>query len=192
MNTKKNTKKQIKEYPLVNEGYYLSDHIANFFLHKASQNNKKLDVLKLVKLCYLGYGWVLSILSKRLIVEHVEAWQFGPVIPSVYYSFKYFERSPITSFTPTMQFNRGSGRTNIKYFSIKPGTEESKILAIVWNSYKDLSGKDMIKKMHTQDGPWIKYYEPGIRGIVMDDHVIKEHFDRIISQRLKEADSNEK
>ena len=187
-----NTKKQIKEYPLVNEGYYVSDHIANFFIEKASQNNKKLDVLKLVKLCYLGYGWVLSILSKRLIVEHVEAWRFGPVIPSVYYSFKHFGRRSITSFTPTMQFNRGSGRMNIKYFSFKPETQESKVLSLVWDAYKDLSGKDMIKKMHTQDGPWIKYYEPGIRGIVMDDHVIKEHFDRIISQKLKEADSNEK
>ena len=73
------------------ENYALS--IANYFIELSQQDGRILRPLKLMKLVYIAHGYMLALLdrstdgTKR---ERVEAWQYGPVFPSVYYSFKNY------------------------------------------------------------------------------------------------------
>ena len=53
--------------------------------------------MHVLKLVYLSHGWMLGLHDKALIYEAVEAWQYGPVIPSLYYRYKAFGGDPITA-----------------------------------------------------------------------------------------------
>ena len=66
---------------------YTPQHIANFFLAK---KNHDIDNLKLNKLVYISYGWVYALVDREIFHEPIQAWRFGPVIPSIYHEFKYF------------------------------------------------------------------------------------------------------
>ena len=62
--------------------------VANYFVVRAAENDKMLDIIQLVKLVYLAHGWCLGITGKPLLSSQVEAWRYGPVIPEVYYAFR--------------------------------------------------------------------------------------------------------
>ena len=46
--------------------------------------------MHMIKLVYLSHGWMLGLRERSLINEAVEAWRYGPVVPSVYHRFKSF------------------------------------------------------------------------------------------------------
>ena len=48
--------------------------------------------MHVLKLTYLCHGWMLGIYDHALINEPVEAWQYGPVVPSLYHKYKKFGR----------------------------------------------------------------------------------------------------
>ena len=66
--------------------------IANYFVRKGLSDTvgEKLTLLRLVKYVYIAYGFSLALIDKSIIndrFDRVEAWKYGPVIPSVYHSF---------------------------------------------------------------------------------------------------------
>ena len=70
--------------------------IANYFLTVAAEHNESLDPMKIQKLVYFANGWHLAVKGAPLINEQVEAWPYGPVIPSLYAAFRRFGDQPIT------------------------------------------------------------------------------------------------
>ena len=50
----------------------------------------ELNALDLINLVCLCHGWMLGLHNKPLIDEPVEAWTYGPVVPSIYYFHKYW------------------------------------------------------------------------------------------------------
>ena len=44
--------------------------------------------MHIIKLVYLSHGWMLGLHDTPLLWEPVEAWQYGPVVPSVYHLYK--------------------------------------------------------------------------------------------------------
>jgi uncharacterized phage-associated protein len=75
---------------------YDSKAVANYFLDCAQRSSKKLDPMQIQKLVYFAHGWRLAAIGAALIDEMVEAWRYGPVIPSLYHEFKSFGKNPIT------------------------------------------------------------------------------------------------
>jgi uncharacterized phage-associated protein len=71
--------------------------IANYFIARAAADGKRLTPLQLIKLVYIAHGWYLGLTGEPLINEPPEAWQYGPVIPSLYPSSAYSLSSPIIS-----------------------------------------------------------------------------------------------
>lgn len=71
--------------------------IANRFLVVAKSCGQELTPMKIQKLVYYAHGWHLAIKATSLIDEQVEAWPFGPVIPSLYHAFRHFGRLPVTA-----------------------------------------------------------------------------------------------
>src|SRR5258708_36262190 len=71
--------------------------VANYFLGLAKANRVTLDPMKLQKLIYFAHGWHLALYDgEPLINEEIQAWQYGPVVQSVYHEFKQFGADPIT------------------------------------------------------------------------------------------------
>lgn len=79
-----------------NKGKYHAIEIANYFLFKAQQEGQELlSNLKLQKLIYYAQGLHLAVYGKPLFDEEIKAWQYGPVVPSLYHNYKVFGASGI-------------------------------------------------------------------------------------------------
>ena len=75
-------------------------NVANFFVELANaEEDSCMTNLKLNKLVYFAQAWSLEKLGKPLFEEEVEAWQHGPVIPSVYTAFSPCGRDRISETT---------------------------------------------------------------------------------------------
>lgn len=76
---------------------YSAMQIANAFIQKAQEGKvPDLTPMKLQKLMFFAQSWYLKRHKQKLIDDHFVRWQYGPVIPSVYYEFSNFGADNIT------------------------------------------------------------------------------------------------
>jgi len=163
------------------EKYYPS-HIANFFLKKAKEDNKQITQMKLQKLVYIGYGWILAVLDQELFDEDVCAWQHGPVIRSLYNEFKHFGNRPIDTLAVEYDLDRES----MYYPEIEDKESDEPIKVVlekVWDIYKDISAWTLRNKTHENGTPWSKVYTGGTNDI-LNKADIKTHFEDKIREYL--------
>lgn len=139
---------------------YSPKSIANYFLELAQATGESISPMKLQKLVYYAHGWYAGYTQQPLIDEAVEAWQYGPVIPSLYHEFKRFgsgeikgkakdfdQRGPVEVATPPEQ--------HVRTF-----------LSNVWNSYGGYTGVTLSEMTHAVGTPWDVTWSkcPGVRG----------------------------
>lgn len=70
--------------------------VAKYILNKRKAEGDTVTPMQLIKLVYIAHGLMLGAYGRPLINEAVEAWQYGPVVPSVYHETKAFRSSPVT------------------------------------------------------------------------------------------------
>src|SRR5262245_26249764 len=70
--------------------------VANWLIERGLEDGRPVDPLKLQKLLYFAHGWHLAITGAPLLDEPIEAWQYGPVVSSIYHEFKHFGSRAIT------------------------------------------------------------------------------------------------
>ncbi len=182
------------EQSLATNMTYTPQHIANYFLDRAAEEGKRLSPLKLVKLVYIAYGWYLALKDQKLFNEPIEAWQHGPVIPSVYHEFKHYGSSPIVGNSVTVDYEDLEGKLNLEISTPRvPDTdaEANIVLDNVWKSYKDYTAWQLREMTHEDGTPWKRVYVDGVRGIKMQDDHIREHYVDRIGQYI-EASSTSK
>lgn len=69
--------------------------VAKYFLNRANNEGDLITNLKLQKLLYFTQAWYLVNFDQPLFDEEIKAWQWGPVVESVYHQFKKFRHTPI-------------------------------------------------------------------------------------------------
>jgi len=116
--------------------------IANFFIRKSLKEEKPITQIKLQKLIFFAHGYYLALKERPLVGEKIEAWQYGPVIPSVYHKFKKW------------------GNKNIRevFLDYKDSSiinqEDIEFMDLVWHKFVNVSAAQMIKISHEENGPW--------------------------------------
>lgn len=161
---------------------YTPAHVANYFLDRAAAEGRPLTPLKLIKLVYIAYGWVLALLNRKLFGEHIEAWKHGPVIPSLYHEFKHFGKSVVTDRATTVDYldmEQSEPR-------IEGDRETVDILDKVWAAYRRYSGWALREKTHAVGTPWEKTYIAGANAFIEDD-LIAPHYRAKIGEILNAA-----
>ena len=113
--------------------------VAAYFLRRANEEGKVLTPMQVQKLVYLAHGWHLAITGEPLINEQVEAWQYGPVIPSLYHEYKKFGAQPITA---------------LLVHEFHPPADLEPILDKVWEVYRDFTGSQLSAMTHKRGTPW--------------------------------------
>ncbi|MGG8496224.1 Panacea domain-containing protein [Tenacibaculum sp. TC6] len=149
--------------------------VANEFLKVSKNSNYELTNMKLVKLMYIAQGLSLSLLERPLFDnDHIEAWKFGPVIPSVYHEFKHFKSEPITSNSVMLD-------SEWKFLSEPSLTDEEdkKVVLLTWQLYKDVSAKDLVDLTHMPGTPWSLTYSPD-QNRVINNELIKRYYDKFV------------
>ncbi len=169
---------------------YQVQQIANFFLEKGREENIPISPMKLIKLVYLAYGWMLAATGKRLFPDRIEAWQHGPVIPALYHEFKDWGRRFIDCYSRTVDLE--TGEIFVPKMSKDSADEYTvKLLEIVWNAYKNFEPWLLREISHEKGAPWDKVYDPRRWGVVLNDDDIREYFTKKINGYLKAADERE-
>ena len=163
--------------------YETPSNVANFFLEKGKEEGAPITQLKLMKLSYLAYGWVLATLNQKLFDEDIEAWKYGPVIPSLYHEFKHFKYNPISGNSICFDFDEGT----ISVPEIDKSDKSSVIIEKVWDVYKHLSAKALGATTHEQESPWSSHYDPQEYGKIIPDADIKAYFKEKISELISDA-----
>lgn len=155
---------------------YCPSHIANYFLWKAEEEGfQGMTPMKLIKLTYFSYAWHLAIFNEPLFKEKIEAWKYGPVIPSLYHEFKEFGSGAIKKYA----VNFDMGRQKFVYPTVKQEDKNIlKVLSAIWEVYKNESGKTLSDIAHFYDSPWEKVYVDGENNSLKDED---------IKPRVKEA-----
>lgn len=115
--------------------------VANYFLDLAERDHVFVSPLKLQKLVYLAHGWSLALRATALLKQSVEAWRYGPVIPSLYREFKEFGGSAISR---KARVSEGQ----------ELDADTKKLIEAVWERYKSLSGTQLSALTHEPGSAW--------------------------------------
>jgi uncharacterized phage-associated protein len=145
--------------------------VANEFLELAKAENRQLTPMGVIKLTYLAHGWYLALAGEPLLDENVEAWRFGPVIPSLYHEFKEFGNGPITrpaSISPI--WNRPAALTG------EGSAYAKRVIKRVWDVYKHLTAVQLSNLTHEPNSPWTQTPNKEIHGTDIPNTVIREYF----------------
>jgi uncharacterized phage-associated protein len=157
--------------------------VANYFLELANRDGKTLDAMKIQKLVYLAHGWSLALLGRPLIADKIEAWQYGPVIRSLYGAFADCGSGPIQH--PALDARRAEGGRLVLTPARLEGIESpfnakvKGLLDEVWRAYGSYTGIELSNYTHQDGTPWAQTWRPGVDGLVISDESIKDHFHQL-------------
>lgn len=116
--------------------------IANFFVRKSLKENRPITQIKLQKLLYFAHGFYLVLKEHPLINEQIEAWHYGPVIPSIYYKFKKWKNKPIKDVSIYQYENAIIKEDDIEF------------LDLVWHKFSYYTASQLVEISHEKNGPW--------------------------------------
>ena len=119
---------------------YKALDIANKLLAKAADvcGGDLMSNMKLQKMMYYEQGYHLAAFKTPLFDESIEAWMYGPVVPSVYEHFKEYGASGITP-----ESDNG----------ISLSEDEEDLFNEVFDAYVDFSAYGLMRKTH-EEAPW--------------------------------------
>ena len=120
--------------------------------------------MHVIKLVYLCHGWTLGLKEEPLITEAVEAWRYGPVVPSTYHTYKAFGGSPITVVP--------QDRTD------SMSQQQARMIAAVLDAYKDYSALQLSNITHQPGTPWHETYHTWGEGCIIPNELIQDFYRR--------------
>jgi len=166
---------------------YESKAIANEILRIAQARGSAVSHMKLQKLVYYAHGWNLAIQKCPLLNERIEAWKFGPVVPSLYQEFKGVGSGTIQS--PAMMTSFSDG--HVKFFtpSLETCTDSTsekddftrRLLNKIWDMYGKYDAMQLSEATHRAGTPWhtIRSQFGDVKGIDIPDELIQRYFESV-------------
>ena len=116
--------------------------VARYILDRLRAKGDAVTPMQLLKLVYIAQGYMLGQYGRPLFNEVVQAWEYGPVVPSVYHAVKKFRSSPVTNipdfFGTTANFD----------------PTERGVLDYVADSYGPVDGLTLSNATHQNGTPW--------------------------------------
>lgn len=173
---------------------YSAKAVANAFLDLAQADGKSISPLKIQKLVYIAHGWSLAIFDRPLVKgEYPEAWQYGPVFPTLYHEFKEYGRGSIGQ--KAREFEK-SGPGPFDFSATVPEIPSSdeatwEFLRTVWSKYGGFSGVALSDATHRPDTPWSKVREEsdGAKNADIKNELIKDHYRSLATSRSRKSAS---
>lgn len=124
--------------------------VANFLLDHADERGLKLTNMAILKHIYFAHGWYLASCGEPLISNRIEAWQYGPVIRTVYDCFKEFESRPITSRATVINWETGEiTEARAQFYSATAA-----LLRSTFDYYAGYGAFELSELTHASGGPW--------------------------------------
>ena len=126
--------------------------------------------MKLQKIVFFLHADFLVNYSRPLIKQEFEAWDHGPVIPSLYSEFKAFKGEAITgrakAFDP-IEAKTTTASCNLDLSDVQKIRE-------LYDFYKRLSAYELSRRSHDFDGVWRQARSLFTNGLNMDRRISNE------------------
>ncbi len=121
---------------------YSPEAVANCFFARARALNQRLTNLRLQKLIYFAHGFYLATTSTSLISEEFEAWQYGPVLRSLYTKLRGYKDKPIDI-------------TSLQSFDEIPAESVAEhAIELVLRKFASTQTMRLVDISHAQGSPW--------------------------------------
>lgn len=166
--------------------------VANYMLELAKEEGKELQPLKLMKLVYIAHGFTLALLGRSALnprFDRVEAWQYGPVIPSVYHSFKSYGRNRIDAPTTILVPIDGGRDFKVETPRLKDKDLKAACRA-AYIQYSSFEPNTLVDMLHKEGSPWSMCYLKGANEIIPDS-LTKIYYEGVISRFLNKVRSKQ-
>lgn len=116
--------------------------VADYFIAKNKKDNKGLTNKKLQKLLYYSQAFNLVFNKRKLFEDDIQAWIYGPVVPSVWAKFNEFGFNDIDVKIDEKEFEQ-----------LTPA--EKQLLDDIWDIYGKYDAKYLEALTHSEE-PWIE------------------------------------
>lgn len=161
-------------------GPYPASTVANTLLEIAAEGGGRLTPMQLQKLVYIAHGWHLAVYGRPLTSSRIEAWQYGPVIPSLYRDTRGYGAQPVETLIAPVAAAL-AGVRDVGAPTVPAEDEEAwALLRRVWTLYGSLDGVRLSALTHQRGTPWYAVWhdrggsETGSEAI--DDDLIERHY----------------
>lgn len=146
--------------------------VAKYILDRcATHGDAAVTPMQLLKLVYIAHGWMLGLMGRPLLDEQVAAWQYGPVVPSLYHEIKHFKSLPVTQIqAPRVTFSDA----------------EKSIMDQVADIYGHFTGIQLSSMTHMTDTPWESTWRRQGKNAPIPNDVIETYY-RTKAARGKDA-----
>ena len=118
--------------------------VARYILTYCRKLGRKLDNLHLQKILYFVWADYYTKTKQRLFLDRIEAWHYGPVVPSVYRQYSHYVASYINMFD---EIELRDAHIDFINGSIK--------------KYSAIHVSILIKMSHEDGTPWSKCHSNG-------------------------------
>ncbi|MGI9345183.1 MAG: Panacea domain-containing protein [Gammaproteobacteria bacterium] len=150
---------------------YSAIQIANFFLARHGPIYK----VELQKLLYFAHGWYLGLTDQALINEEPEAWQLGPVFPTLYHARKSIKSNAATI----------PNETGAEIVVLPQAVEE--FLEKIYQRYGQLYGGQMTALTHRVGSPWHQIADKHLsdtedlpHGLTIPNSLIRDSYKKMV------------
>jgi len=149
-----------------------TESVCKFICERGGWSVTNLQLQKLLYLAQMIYMGRHE--GRKLFDGSFEAWDYGPVEPSIYRKVRMFGSSPISDvFFDARAFDETDDR--------------HKFLVEICQELLPKRAGDLVEITHWDGGAWARYYVPGIRGIEIPDRdIAREYAARIEDGNLTE------
>lgn len=138
--------------------------VANYLLRKGFS----LSPLKLIKLVYLCHSWHIAMGRGPLLSEPPQAWQYGPMLPTLYYAVRHFGHSPVRWPIPEGYIEK----------SVEPSRAQAKVIDKVLKLYEPYTDERLATLANSDGTPWHKVWlKQQPKNAPIPDDVIYAYFE---------------
>lgn len=139
-------------------GKFYAVDVAEYIIGYANKKNYSISNLKLQKILYFVQAQFLVALGYPCFKDAIEAWDFGPVVRSVYNQYKRY------------------GSTNIYSGDMSLETEMKEIekdsIQLIIDKCVNFSANQLVEITHNQD-PWKNAYK---KNVYISNNAIRDYF----------------
>lgn len=140
---------------------YIANNIARYIIDYSWDKGKTVSNLRLQKILYFVQAEFLVTKDHPCFEENIYAWDFGPVVPHVYYEYKMYGGASIPS-----------NGTDGNEYGIS--VEDKKMINDMVDQCNNYSTSALVRITHNQE-PW-KYAMEMTTSRIISTESIKEYF----------------
>jgi uncharacterized phage-associated protein len=131
-------------------GFLDAKGLANLLLDWGDDDGVEISPMKLQKLVFFLHADFLVKHGRALIKQEFEAWEHGPVVPSLYAEFKRFKDKAITTRAKAFDPIQATTVTS----TCRLGADDLSLVRELYDFYKKLNAIELSRRSHDFDGVW--------------------------------------